>query len=88
MSAMSCSSMIHSDESRISKPIIKNTEKASEPGLPLRFLIFPNSEEGKIYFNEFPKLGIKISMDFLFFLKIGRALFNQILIFKRTLVYK
>ena len=48
----------------------------NRPGLPLRFPIFPNSEKGKIYFNEFPKLGIKVSMDFLFFLKIGRALFN------------
>ena len=46
------------------------------PGFPLRFPIFPNSEKGKIYFNEFPKLGIKVSMDFLFFLKIRRALFN------------
>ena len=45
-------------------------------GVPLRFPIFSNSEKGKIYFNEFPKLGIRISMDFLFFLKIGRALFN------------
>ena len=56
--------------------LLFNFTITTSSGLPLRFPIFPNSEKGKIYFNEFPKLGNKISMDFLFFLKIGRALFN------------